>query len=153
MDETQLFKDVGVIMGLRFEGEDSLRKIAGILRRGNLDQRFLDELADLIDPDVLCRRTGTEKLIIKRLKGERPKRKKNRALQEFMERNHDFYGEKYDAVVAAAKDKFGVGKTLCDEALQRARKRQKADPSFFALNKETCLTLREAGIEEYQSLK
>jgi hypothetical protein len=150
MSEEQWLNDFGALLRLSFEGDNALREIAALLRRGNVDQRILELLANIIDPDQ--RSFIGEKLVVKRVAGHRPKKRPNYALSQFMETNLDFYNEKYEAVVAAAKEKFGVGKTACDEALAQARKRQKADPAFFQLQKRIALYLRDSGDPEYSPL-
>ena len=145
-----LHDDFFALLSLSYEGDEGLRAVAAFLRRGEIDQRNLNLLANIIDPDGQS--FIGEKLVVKREKGHRPRRRRNHELAQFMERNIDFYGEKYEAVIAAAKVKFGVGKTACDEALARARKRSREDTDFFELRKESALMLREGGDPKFAPL-
>jgi hypothetical protein len=150
--DIQWAHDVGAVDDLNHEGEDSLRAIAAALRRGNLDQRFLNYLALVIDPDIPDDRRSV-RLVIKRKKGWRPNRKPNHELRWFLHLHIDMLDEKHLAVMCAATQKFGVKKTECDEALKAARRWSQRDPEFLKVRRESIQFLRDAGVPEYQPVR
>lgn len=137
---------------LRFrDNDDALRDIAELLRDGYADQYFLDLLADHIDPD--CKSPTRVKLKAVRTKGAGPPRAKpDLKLQEFLQVQIDVFGEKFEAVCATAKERFGASRSKCNTVLREARERHDRDPEYRVLMEETALRLRDLGDPDYQPI-
>lgn len=136
---------------LRYGGDDGLRAIAKVLRSGSPSESFLRLLANHIDPDAASV-TGA-KLIVKRSSASRPKERPNYELRWFVHRHCCIFGDNREAVLVAAKERFGVGRTGFFEALRAVRKIEKSDPDLFAQLKQSAYTLRSEGHPDFQPVR
>lgn len=141
------------IARLRYRNpDDALRQIASALRAGCADPRFLDRLADQIDPDKPATFTGT-KLVVHRATGAgAPPGRSDNDLALFLEVQIDIFGTKAEAAFAEAKLRFGAGRTKCTDALRTLRARRQDNPEMFEMHRTTAGLLKEAGHPDYQPL-
>lgn len=100
----------------QISSEEMQKRIAGVLR-GSPSAEFLSTLADYFDPPQ--RRPKARRAWISRNVEGRPS-KKNDALGIFMADGRD-RGDKLDALVAEAEEKFGAKRSTCINALKRER--------------------------------
>lgn len=140
------------IMNLRYDGDDSLREIAKILRRGDAEPDFLRMLADQIDPDKRQTLTGT-KLVISRTKDHRPKARPKYDLRNFIYVHRFGFAENLDAVVAAAMAKFACSRsTVMRDVGVMNTYWGKRTAEEQAEHKELCRLSRAEGLVEYAPL-
>lgn len=129
------------------EAEEGLRDIARLLREGDVDPWALGQLAELIDPAATLTPGGI-KLAVKRTasRGAPPKRHPfDRELVDWLEHMIDIFDEPAEAVYARAKERFGVGRSKCAEALKCARDQR--DSAAFKRYRDVARRAREAGVE------
>lgn len=138
-EQWRLFTD------LRYsENNDTLRKIAELIRQGHDEQRFRQLLADHIDPDKATP-FGT-KLVVKYASRGTPKKKpKGGDLGRYLWRHIDVWGEPTESVVADARARLGVSRTRCFEELDRFRAMFRRDPELERLFRQSEQMLREEG--------
>lgn len=133
-----------VFSDLRHSGyEDALREIANLIREGCTDPRFVEILANHIDPDKVTP-FGT-KFVVKHAKRGALRREVNYDLGHFLWRHIDVWGEPAESVVANAKVKFGAGRSKCFEALEHHRATLRRVPGLEQSAHEVEKALRELG--------
>lgn len=95
--------------------DSALREIANILRSRDVDEHFLQMLANIIDPDTTKPIVGV-RLVPKRV-GKGAPRSYNQPLAKFIDRKRR-NGEYLDAAVSEAMVLFKVSERTCYNALE-----------------------------------
>ena len=112
--------------------EEALSEIATRLRSGHPDKLLLSSLAEMIDPKSKKWCYGV-RLILKRTKGGgAPKKPVDWDMARFIQERID-RGEKAEAAVASAMEKYSVSRTTCFEALASLRDSRKLARAYREL--------------------
>ena len=133
---------------MRFSNpENALREVADQVLAGNDEPLFRKMLAHMIHPDK--RPVSGCKLVLKR-SGHAPRKARNFALEEFLERQIDIHGVPTKIVFYEAEKRFGVSRSTVLDVLKRSREAR--DWEFFEDMKKRDLELAKHGHPDYQPI-